>query len=271
VDPQRGYSAEDQDGRWYSAERGYQEPDWDRRGDPRHQGAPEQQYADGPGYPTDRYGEPEPFRVPGQRAGYPPEGSGYPPEGYGALTDSRLGEGSQLPPLPDSPSGALKVPVSGPPTHAQTEALPHVVSDGVLPPLPGSDPGDDGPGVHHQTESIDRSALRRPAGGPGQLGDGVYRSRRPGTAAALIAVTVLLELVALRVLYFALFTRTTPGGALAGSFVVLGLPMFALGLYGLLGGVAAAPGAGPRVWLKTPLVYLPVALLLFLAAGLAAS
>ena len=47
--------------------------------------------------------------------------------------------------------------------------------------------------------------------------------------------------------------------------------MFALGLYGLLGGVAGAPGAGPRVWLKTPLVYLPVALLLFLAAGLAAS
>jgi hypothetical protein len=259
VDPQRGRSAEDQDGRWYSGEHGYQQPDWDRGNDPRHQQAPpEPQYGDPAGYHSDRYGDPEPYRVPDQRGGYAPDG-------YAALPDPVSG------PIPVPGSVSAPPPVSGlPPTHGQTETLPHLGNDGVLPPLPGSDPGDNG-GVRRQTESIDRSSLRRPNGGPGPLGDGVYRSRRPGTAAGLIAVTVLMELVALRVLYDAVFTHLSAGGALGAAFAALGLPMFGFGVYGLLGGVAAAPGTGPRVWLRPPLVYLPLALILFLAAGLAAA
>jgi hypothetical protein len=126
--------------------------------------------------------------------------------------------------------------------------------------------------VRHSAESIDRTALRRPQGGPGQLGDGVYRSRHPGMAVAIVAVTVLFELMALRLLASAFFTsKIQVGGSIASSFLVLGLPMFGFGLYGLLSGAAAAPGAGLRVWLRPPLVFLPVALVLFVTAGLAAA
>jgi hypothetical protein len=59
------------------------------------------------------------------------------------------------------------------------------------------------------------------------------------------------------------------GGSMASAFLAVGVPMFGLGLYGLLSGAAGTPGAGGRVWLRTPLVYLPVALTLFVAAGLA--
>jgi hypothetical protein len=126
--------------------------------------------------------------------------------------------------------------------------------------------------MRRSTEVIDRAALRRPAGGTGDLGDGVYRSRRPGTAVAIVAVTVLFELMALRLLASAFFTsKVQVGGSIASSFLMIGLPMFGLGLYGLFKGVAAAPGVGMRGWLRTPLVYLPVALVLFIAAGLAAA
>jgi hypothetical protein len=43
--------------------------------------------------------------------------------------------------------------------------------------------------------------------------------------------------------------------------------MFALGLYGLIGG-AAASAPGVRAWSRTPLAYLPIAVVLFVAAAL---
>jgi hypothetical protein len=138
-----------------------------------------------------------------------------------------------------------------------------------LPPRPADVP-DEAP--RHLTETIDRAALRRGSGGPDQVGAGVYRGRRPGLAVGLIVVTVVFELVQLRMLAVAALTRLSAGGAIASSFALLGLPLFALGLYGLLTGAAAVPGAPPaRLWLKAPLVYLPVGLVLFVAAGLAAS
>ncbi|MDT5037691.1 MAG: hypothetical protein QOE03_2876 [Micromonosporaceae bacterium] len=131
---------------------------------------------------------------------------------------------------------------------------------------------DEGPGepAKHTTEQLDRAALRRRSGGPGQLGDGMYRSRRPGTAALFAVITVLFELVALRLLAAAVFTLPIQvGGSIASAFLALGLPIFGLGMFALVGG-AAAQGAGVRAWLRAPLVYLPVAVTLFLAAGLAA-
>jgi hypothetical protein len=173
-----------------------------------------------------------------------------------------------LPPQLATPDG----PVSAPAYSAPTSGLPHLGADGLLPPgtLPPPGAPGDGESVRHATEQLDRAALRRPSGGPGQLGDGVYRSRRPGTAAALIAVTVVLELVALRLLVAAFFGHPIQvGGSIASAFLALGVPMFGLGLYGLLGGAAATPGAGGRAWLRAPLVYLPIALTLFVAAGMA--
>jgi hypothetical protein len=135
-------------------------------------------------------------------------------------------------------------------------------------PVPDEGPGDP---AKHATEQLDRAALRRRPGGSGQLGDGMYRSRRPGTAALFAVITVLLELVALRLLAAAVFANPVQvGGSIASAFLALGLPIFGLGMYGLVGG-AAGQNAGSRVWLRAPLVYLPVAVTLFLAAGLAAS
>jgi hypothetical protein len=136
----------------------------------------------------------------------------------------------------------------------------------------GGDSAEETQVVRRSTEAIDRAALRRPSGAPGQLGEGVYRSRRPGLAVAIVAVTVLFELMALRLLAASfLASKAQVGDSIASSFLVLGLPMFGFGLYGLLRGAAAAPGAGVQAWLRPPLVYLPVALTLFVTAGLAAA
>jgi hypothetical protein len=181
---------------------------------------------------------------------------------------------SAAPPFPPDPG-----PPSGP-THLEpTSGLPHLDPHYTQPSFGGppssfGSPATDRPAepVRHATEQLDRAALRRPSGGSNQVGEGVYRSSRPGTATVLIVITVLFEVVALRLLATAFFAHPIQvGGSIASAFLALGLPMFGLGMYGLLGGGAAAPGAGARVWLRTPLVYLPVALTLFLAAGLAAT
>jgi hypothetical protein len=275
VDSHRSYSPDEPDGQWYQQERGYPNPDWERRGaDPRYaaQPQPEAQYGQAPGYQYEDYHVPEP------RGGYQPDGESR----YSALTDpGDIGQtgrmapvgprsGESIPPVPPMPAAPQlpphlmtpDQPVSAPAHSAPTSSVPYLGAEGV--------PPGDGESVRHATEQIDRAALRRPSGGPGQLGDGVYRSRRPGTAAALIAVTVVLELVALRLLVAAFFGHPVQvGGSIASAFLALGVPMFGLGLYGLLGGAAATPGAGGRAWLRAPLVYLPIALTLFVAAGMA--
>jgi hypothetical protein len=191
---------------------------------------------------------------------------------------------------PEAPAGPGTVHT------APTSGLPYLPVDGAFQPAgrpppvadarPGSgrtawsggDQADETQVVRHATEAFDRAALRRPTSGSGQvgagsgpLGDGVYRSRRSGTAVAIVVVTVLFELMAVRLFASAfLASKVEVGGSIASSLLVLGLPMFAFGLYGLLTGAAAAPAGGLRVWLRPPLVYLPVALTLFVTAGLAA-
>jgi hypothetical protein len=272
VDSHRNYSPDEPDGQWYQQERGYPDPDWERRGaDPRY--APQQQ-------PDAQYGQPSGYREPGYgdyHGGYQPD----PESRYAGLTDpGDVGQATgRMPPvgprsgepislMPAAPQLPPQLATPDAPSHSQpTSGLPHLGAEGLLPPAGA--PGE-GEAVRHATEQIDRSALRRPASGPGPLGDGVYRSRRPGTAAALIVITLVLDVVALRLLASAFFGHPVQvGGSIASAFLALGAPMFGLGLYGLLSGAAAAPGVGGRVWLRAPLVYLPVALTLFIAAGLA--
>ncbi len=105
------------------------------------------------------------------------------------------------------------------------------------------------------------------AGALGGSGGSVYRGRRPGLAVLLIVLTVLFELPVLRIFFSsALASPVNAAGTIASIFMILGLPMFALGLYGLIGGAAAAHGS--RAWLRVPLAYLPVGLVLFVAAAL---
>jgi hypothetical protein len=291
VDPRRNYPPDPeprryQDDRGYPSEdlgypgddRGYgdEKTDWERRGDARH---------------SDPYRVPEPRTTSGAR---PYVDQGYGDTGYQDQSQHSAADPTGLPvrdPLGSStgemsldealggrppmtshatetmdrsqlrrtPPGAqpLGPPMSGPPGSPMSG-----------PPMSGPPLG--APSVAGPTTAV--PTLAPPAGGPKapELGRGVYRSRRPALAAALVVLTVIFELPALRIFASAaLATKVDARGTIASIFMILGLPMFAMGLYGLITGAAAA-AAGSRTWLRTPLAYLPVAVVLFFAAALAA-
>jgi hypothetical protein len=100
----------------------------------------------------------------------------------------------------------------------------------------------------------------------------VYRARRAGVAGLLVVISVVAELFLVRVLLTGEFgSRVDAGTTLAGLFGMTGLPLVAVGLYALVTGAALAAGPAPvRAWLRAPLAYLPVGLILLIAAGLAA-
>jgi hypothetical protein len=131
----------------------------------------------------------------------------------------------------------------------------------------------------HRAEALDRGELRRTSAQmptqmtsqvpPPPAGGSVYHGKRPGLAILLVVLTVIFELPVLRIFFSSVLVKhVNAEGTFSSIFMLLGLPMFALGLYGLIGG-AAATANGPRAWLRVPLAYLPVGLLLFLAAALA--
>lgn len=100
----------------------------------------------------------------------------------------------------------------------------------------------------------------------------VYLSRRPGVAILLGIAAIVIDLMLLPVLLRGEFAHAiNPSGVLGGLFAMIGIPMVAYGLYGLACGAATARGSNPvSGWLRPPLAYLPVGLLLLIAAGLAA-
>ncbi|MGY0232531.1 hypothetical protein [Longispora urticae] len=113
--------------------------------------------------------------------------------------------------------------------------------------------------------------LRRPE--PAADGDGVYRSRRPVIAIGLAAVVGVLEIAALVLLGSTLLANgtTSPSGVVAGVLLLLGLPVFAAGMYGMVTGAGrASERHGARVLLRPPLSYLVIGLVLLLGAALAA-
>jgi hypothetical protein len=107
------------------------------------------------------------------------------------------------------------------------------------------------------------------------LGGGLkeaYRARRSGIAWLFGTVAVVVEvLLLIKVLIDSVTAHpTNTGGVIAGVFAMCGVPMVALGLYGLATGAATAGGPNVgRAWLRTPLAYLPIGLILIIAAGLA--
>jgi hypothetical protein len=92
---------------------------------------------------------------------------------------------------------------------------------------------------------------------------------RPAAGLLLAIAVVVAEVPAVRLLVASAFgSSLAAGGLVAGLLVMIGLPLGALGLHGLTSGAARA--GGPSAWLRPPVAYLTVALVLFVAAGLAA-
>jgi hypothetical protein len=85
-------------------------------------------------------------------------------------------------------------------------------------------------------------------------------------------VTAIFEVPAIRVFADAAFrTNVAVSGVASGTFLIIGLPMFALGVYALaVGGGWPTDEQGFSPWLRPPVAYLTISLALFLAAGFAA-
>ncbi|GAA1649220.1 hypothetical protein [Catellatospora bangladeshensis] len=150
-----------------------------------------------------------------------------------------------VPPMPMSPMSPAGPPMSP-----------------AGPPMLGGAPDP----IQQPTSTVDAAAVRRSVSDS----DGIYRSKRPALLVLFGVVAGLGELMMARSLLDGAFDGPA-GPALAPLLAMLGLPFLALGLYAVTTGAATAVQfQGPRVWLRTPLVYLLVGLGLLLAAGTAA-
>ena len=126
--------------------------------------------------------------------------------------------------------------------------------------------GDPSPMLREATSVVDSAAVRRSIAET----DGLYRSKKPIFMAVYAALAVLGELLMIRPFLAGAF-KIDAAPILASLLAMVAFPLLAIGLYGLSTGAATAVQfLGPRVWLRTPLVYLPIALGLLIAAGTAA-
>jgi hypothetical protein len=132
------------------------------------------------------------------------------------------------------------------------------------------EPAADRQPLRERTGPIDAAAVRRSVAET----DGLYRSKRPAFAALAGFIVVVGEVLMLRPMLANAF-EVGPGavaGALAPFLAMIAFPLFGLGLYALTTGAATAVQfQGPRVWLRTPLIYLVLGVALLLAAGAAAA
>ncbi len=149
-----------------------------------------------------------------------------------------------------------------------------------LPPLPDLPPPREPMGARDQGPAPDDPRFRgepdrpgsRRQGGPAPAGDGIYRARRPAVAILVGVAAVALAVPALRNLLRSAFgPLMSVSGTVASSLILIALPLGAIGLYGLATGAARVPYTPPvQSWLRPPLAYLVICLVLCLAAGLAA-
>lgn len=123
------------------------------------------------------------------------------------------------------------------------------------------------------TGETHRATGRPPAAPAGAAARG--GTRQPRRFATGVVIWIAVALAALPVLRILLDSASgeplSASGVISSVLVLLGLALGGPGLYGLAAGAArAADAPAPHAWLRPPLAYLAVALVLFVAAGLAA-
>jgi hypothetical protein len=233
----------------------------------------EQPYADPPAFPEDRYeaGEP-PFTDPSSRRRRPAR-----PPRVGLRSGLEMPEAVHDEPIADEPpryraemidrqslrregggqayqsqrAAGFDEPVEAYPTYAPASPAPQPSAMIAMP-------------LQAPTQAIPSSSTATPAA--------VYLARRPAAAAFIGTVAVVIELLLVPVLIGGLFSHgINAGDVLGGIFGLTGVPMVAMGIYAVARGAATAHGPDlARTWLRPPLAYLPIGLILILAAGLAA-
>jgi len=200
------------------------------------------------------------FRLPDQR---PADPYSAPPAGY-ASADPVTTSGSHA--LSSADSGSIRIPVRGPeypairPSGATAPADAPAGST-VTTSTYGSPPEPPPAAAYNEPTSMVPLTGER-----GGAADAVYRSRRPVSAVVFAAVTVILLIPAFLLLIRATFVDDLSArGVVPAVLLTLGLPLTGFGLYSLAGtGRASTRDA----WLRPPLAYLPIGLVLLLAAGL---
>jgi hypothetical protein len=185
------------------------------------------------------------FRLPEQRPAVVPAGNPY------ALTDPLATSGSHARP---SETGEIRIPVRGPeyPTVRPTTVAP----EAPTPP----------PSLAEPTSLVPPVPAAAPAMTPAKMPESVYHSRRPVSSFLVAIVMVVLLIPVVRLLIDATFTGDpTAGGIVPAVLLTLGFTLTGVGLFT----VARGGTLNRETWLRPPVAYLPVGLVLLLAAGLA--
>jgi hypothetical protein len=213
------------------------------------------------------------FRLPDPRIADP---YSAPPAGY-ASPDPVTTSGSHG--LSSADSGSIRIPVRGPeypavrPSGATSLGDPPAVSTVTTTTTYGSglNTGAAAEPAPISSAYSDPTSMV-PIGGDrfgaeqSRVAESVYNSRRPVSAVVFAVVTVVLLIPALLLLIQATFVDDlTARGVVPAVLLTLGLPLTGFGLYSLAGGGRTSVR---DAWLRPPLAYLPIGLVLLLAAGL---
>lgn len=206
--------------------------------------------------------------------GYRNAGSHYPtdPAGHAGGTPHQAGRtAAEGPPTGRGPYGAA--PSIDPPT---TQVPTFAVADGIPPPhvAPAGQPEAGVPPVlaSMMQPGVTGGHPTQPAQPrrPDQMADGTYRTKRPGSAVALVLVTLLFAMPPLVLLSQSVLDTGSPSGVIGGMLALLGLPLLAMGLHPLIGGGASTGARELTALLRPPYLYLLLGLVLLVGAGLAA-